>query len=81
MEDFVKVYKSWLASRTWAAEGHLGPEQRKTLALADSAKQKAWNSLSGERRKEITEQLVKEGILPHAVLRVMGIFDANVVGI
>jgi hypothetical protein len=79
--DFIQIYKEWLANRVWAAREELPAKQRKLLALADSAKKRAWNSLPEARRGAIVKELVSQDLLPQNVLSCINIFDAQVVGI
>lgn len=81
MDQFVKVYKSWLATRQEAARKELTAAQRVAMAKIDNEKRRMWNDLPESRRKQIVEELVKEKILPDAVLTCMEIFDAKVISI
>jgi hypothetical protein len=80
-KDFIQVYKEWLDKRKRFIESKPDSENLKLLFLTDSEKKKEWDLLPGQRKQEITRQLVREGILPHAVLQAMDVFDARVIGI
>jgi hypothetical protein len=81
MDDFVKVYKDWLAERRKEEGKTTTPEQRAVIAVMDNMKKRVWNSLTEERRVEIIAELILDGTLPQSVAKCLDIFDAKVVGI
>ena len=81
MDDFIKVYKDWLAERQRDAANANTPERKKAMMVMDNIKKRAWNSLPEYRRVEIVAELILDGILPQSVAKCMDIFDAKVIGI
>jgi hypothetical protein len=79
MDDFVKIYKDWLATRQQDEKKAITPEQRKVMAVMDNMKKRVWNGLSEERRVEIVAELILDGVLPESVGKCLDIFDAKVV--
>lgn len=79
MEDFIKIYKDWLAARAWAEQYELTATQRIALAGADSAKKKAWLALPGARRREIIKELISQDLMPDSLLTAINIFEARVI--
>ena len=78
---FISTYKKWLETRQWANKTKLSAESRALLALANSAKRKAWLQLPETRRRVIVTELISQGYLPPETTLAINIFDAKIVGL